>query len=244
VDSAVRIQPKVIDLEAEGRPLRVATLHLGGIPRGAVVLLRSGAATGPDVVETMNGLAERGYESVAADLATDLAPSGAPGDDDALRVLEALIELLGRRGWADEQIGLVGYGFGGRIALLAAATTSFGAAVSIDPDGLTDLVARFASGGRGLCTPWLGMFGREEPATPAPGVSRLGNALASSSSVFTQLVSYPGVAGQFYRDDRETVAHAAAFDSWQRVVEWLDARVVPRPTPLAEAWLLRQLVGR
>jgi carboxymethylenebutenolidase len=88
------------------------------------------------------------------------------------------------------------------------------------------------------------MFGREEPATPAPAVSRLGAALASSSSVFTQLVSYPDVAGRFYRDDRETVAHAAAYDSWQRVVEWLDARVVPRPTPLAEAWLLRQLVGR
>lgn len=237
MDRAVRIQPKVVDLDAGGRPVRVATLYLGGVPRGAVVLLRRAAVGGSDVIEAMNGLAEHGYESVAADLE-------AAGDGGAPRALQALVELLGERGWTTEQLGLVGYGHGGRIALLAAATTTFGAAASIDPDGVTDLAARFALGGQGLRTPWLGLFGREEPATPAPAVASLQRALASSSPVFTQLVSYPGVAGDFYRDAREAVAHAAAFDSWQRVVEWLDARVVPRPTPLAEAWRLHQLVGR
>jgi len=236
----VRIQPNFVVLESDGCPMRVATLLLGGVPRGAVVLLRSAATGWTDVFEAMNGLAEHGYESVAADLAAD----GASGDDDALRSVALLVELFGRRGWTSEQLGLVGYGYGARVALLAAATTTLGAAVSVDPDGVADIVARFAPGDLALCTPWLGMFGWEEPATPVPVVSRLGHAVANSSSVFTQLVSYPGVAGHFYQDAREAVAHAAAFDSWQRIVEWLDARVVPRPTPLAEAWRLRQLVGR
>jgi len=240
MDAAVRIEPKLTDLWLDGRTMRVATLHLGGVPRGAVVLLRGAGATGLDVFEAMNGLAEHGYESVAA----DLAAGGAPGDDDALRSLEALVELLGRRGWTTEQIGLVGYGPGGRIALLAAATTTFGAAVSIDPDGVADIVARAAAGGLGMRTPWLGMFGREERATPARAVAELGHALSTSSPMYTQLVSYPGVTGHFYQESGEAVAHAAAFDSWQRIVEWLNARVVPRPTPLAEAWRLRQLMGQ
>jgi carboxymethylenebutenolidase len=54
------------------------------------------------------------------------------------------------------------------------------------------------------------------------------------------VVTYPGVSRTYYRDSYEAAAHAAAFDTWQRVVEWLNRRVVPRSTPLAEAWRARQ----
>ncbi len=238
VDVAVRITPRLSELAGADRRLRVAELALGGVPRGAVALLcRPGDLT-TGAVELVNGLAEHGYESVAADLsATDVEVL----TDDVLRQgVRLLLDRLAKRGWELEQIGLLGYGLGGRAALLAAADHVLGAAVSVDPAGIASpagpgLPALLRSPHR-VVTPWLGMFGQDDPATDASHVRELGAGLVASSPVFTQVVAYPGVSGDFYLDTHGALAHAASYDSWQRVVEWLNARVVPRPTPLARAW--------
>ena len=64
--------------------------------------------------------------------------------------------------------------------------------------------------------------------------------MLDGAPAFTQLVVYPGVGPDFHRDAAPALVHAAAFDCWQRVVEWLNVRVSPRPTPYAELWELRQ----
>jgi carboxymethylenebutenolidase len=236
----VRVQPDISDLPSGEGALRVAELHLGGVPRGAVILLCSAGALTGDAIEGMNGLAEHGYESIAADLADNPM-----GDETSLRDVHTLVDRLAGRGWSSEQIGVVGYRFGGRVALLAASEFSLGAAISIDPSGVasTDGGLLPLDPGRGVRTSWLGMFGELDGHTPTASVAALGRSLRALSPVFTQIVSYRGVSGDFYRNSIEPAAHAAAFDSWQRVIEWLNARVVPRPTPLAEAWRTRQLVG-
>jgi carboxymethylenebutenolidase len=242
MDAAVRVRPDLSDLPSGGGTVRVAELYLGGVPRGAVILLCSPGALTADAIEGMNGLAEHGYESIAADLAHN-----ATSDDTSLHDVQTLIDRLAGRGWSSEQIGVVGYGFGGRVALLAASEFALGAAISIDPSGVaasTDGgLSPLVDPGRGVRTSWLGMFGELDRHSPTASVAALGRSLRALSPVFTQIVSYPGVSGDFYRNSLESIAHAAAFDSWQRVIEWLNARVVPRPTPLAEAWRARQLVG-
>jgi carboxymethylenebutenolidase len=93
-----------------------------------------------------------------------------------------------------------------------------------------------------LHTPWLGMFAGAGAGTGtqlADG-ERLGAALRTSPA-YAEVVQYHRVPEDFYRNPREWVTYAAAFDSFQRIIEWLDAHVVPRPTPLAELWLRRQL---
>jgi carboxymethylenebutenolidase len=219
-----RIVPSTGEIESPRGALRVAEIRLGGVPRGAAIVLCDAGALDRDAADAMNGLAEHGYESIAA----DLTRTGPVTDDDALRDVGLVLDHLGERGWSAEQIGLVGYGFGGGIALLAAAEFGLGAAVSVAPVGAPEPLP--------VRTPWLGIFGDGGPWS-------LGETLASRSPVYTELVSYPGVTGEFYRGSSEAPAHAASFDSWQRTVEWLNLRVVPRLTPLAEAWRMRQEKG-
>lgn len=239
--AAVRIQPLRAELPGDGGVLGIAELRLGGVPRGAVILLNGPDSTASETVEAMNGLAEHGYESIAHHVGDRRVT-----DDQALRDVGVLIAQLGERGWSPEQIGVVGYELGGRIALLAASEYLLGAAISVNPTDIAALVeldsrSRVANL-RGLRTAWLGMFGGRDARTASTSVTRLARTVALSP-VYTQVVSYPGVADDFYRNSREVAAHAASFDSWQRILEWLNARVVPRPTPLAETWRGRQLVS-
>lgn len=229
----LRIEPGTSEVESSRGALRVTEIKLGGVPRGAAVVLCDATGLEHDAPEVLNGLAEHGYESLAADLSS--AGSGSAGsaglfrDDELLRDVATLLGRLGDRGWSPEQIGLVGYGFGGRIALLAAAEFGLGAAVSVAPTALPASPAP-------LRTPWLGLFGDLDQNVPPREVRQLGEALNSSSPVHTEVVGYPGVGEGFHRDSPEAPAHAAAFDSWQRTVEWLNLRAVPRPTPLAGIW--------
>ena len=222
-----RIEPAVAPVSfthGSRRSLPVARLELGGIPRGAVIVLCGAGALERDAGDVMNGLAEKGYESVAV----DLSAGGDTVDDHALSAdVSVLLEQLGDRGWSLEQVGLIGYGFGGRTALLAAAEFELGAAVSVGPP-----LIRAA---RPVQTPWLGLFGRQDPAAPPEALARL-RACLRDSPVYTEVVTYAGVARDFRRDAREALAHAASFDAWQRTLEWLELRVAPRLTPLARKW--------
>ena len=92
MDAAVRIPLLFSDIPAAACPLPIAQLNLGGIPRGAAILLGPEGALSADAGERMNHLAEHGYESVAA----DLAAAGAEHPDHML-VADVGV-LLGRPG--------------------------------------------------------------------------------------------------------------------------------------------------
>jgi carboxymethylenebutenolidase len=238
MDAAVRIPLLLSDIPASTGSLPIAQLNLGGVPRGAAILLCHEGELSGDAAERMNRLAEHGYESVAA----DLAASGTDHPDGALVTdVDALLALLAERGWMSEQIGLIGYGLGARAALLAAAEHTFGAAISIGPVGLVGGVESLADLSGKLHTPWLGMFGIGT-GNQLADADRVGTALRGSPA-YTEVVQYRRVPEDFYRNPGEWVTDAAEFDSFQRVIEWLDAHVVPRPTPLAELWRRRQLVA-
>lgn len=235
-----RIAPIFVAVPVSDGAVDVAEIALPGVPRGAVIILCEPAGLGERATELMNGLAEHGYSSLVADVT---GRSGQIDDDRSLEIVAALVAYLAGRGWSDEQIGLVGYGSGGRAALLASGIMKVGAAVSISPNGL----AHTSDGGQSLAavaqpviTPWLGMFGERDENAIGDAVRELERALTDPSPAYTEIVTYPGVDGEFYRESAEALGHAAMFDSWQRVIEWLNLRVVPRPTPFAEIWALRQ----
>jgi carboxymethylenebutenolidase len=213
----LRIAPGISEMaSSRGAAVRVAEIRLGGVPRGAAVVLCDARALEHEVAEVLNGLAEHGYESLAA----DLSPAGPARDDELLSDVGVLLGRLAERGWEAEQIGLIGYGSGGRLALLAAAEFGLGAAVSVAPTGLRAPAVP-------LRAPWLGLFGDLDENVPPSAVRELREALNSGSPVHTELVGYPGAGAAFHRDSPQAQAHAAAFDSWQRTVEWLNLRVVP-----------------
>ena len=239
---AVRINPRRDGLATVLGTLDIAQVDLGGIPRGAVLVLSADGDFEHEAAQILNDLAVHGYESVAADLTT------AEGADDALmEVVAELVHHMGTRGWQGEQTGVIGYGRGGRLALLTCSRFGLGAAVSISPshlstsgDHLSPEIAGLASTIR---TPWLGMYGEKDPAVPDTACTELDRALRLDAPAYTQLVCYRGVGGDFYRKSTEPLEIAASYDYWQRTIEWLNLRVAPRLTPLAEAWRHRQAVS-
>ena len=108
-----RIEPSVAEASfryGSGRSLPVARIELGGVPRGAAIVLCDTGALERDAAGFMNGLAEHGYESVAVDLSpTGGDPTGTT-DRDLVSDVAVLLGRLGERGWSPVQVGLVGYG--------------------------------------------------------------------------------------------------------------------------------------
>lgn len=215
MSDVVMIQPERSAIGA----LPILEIALGGAPRGLVLLLCDRGGLDHDATEVMNRLAEHGYESLAAE---------AEGES-----LEPLLERADERGWTEEQVGLVGFGVGGYAVLQAAAELRFGAAVSLSPAGALGVVDA-------LRTPWLGLFGAEDPGVRADEVDALATRLATGSDVYSQVVIYPGVGADFYRHHGDGLSYAASYDGWQRTMEWLELRVAPRLTPLAEQWRRRK----
>jgi carboxymethylenebutenolidase len=210
-------------------------ISLGGVPRGAVVVLCAAGALDREAAAVLNGLAQHGYESIAV----DATAAGIESPDLAVDWVEAALDHLARRTWTAEQVGVVGYGAGGRVAMAAAARLTLGAAVSVAPTS-ESWPSRAGQPSRwwsdSVTTPWLGMFGNDVSDIAPSSLSALRDDLATASPVFTRVVQYPEVSGPFYRAAAAATSHAASFDSWQRTVEWLNLRVVPRPSALAVAW--------
>lgn len=228
----VRIDPEVSMATVAGVTVRVSALLLGGVPRGAVVIVAGPDGLGAvEAIDTMNALAQHGYESVMAE------PAGSGHDDDFVRELvHHLVERVAARGWNQEQVGVIGYGQGARAALIAGSEATFGAAISIPRDareflGTDPILA--------LHTPWLGMTGLGLHSDLIDELSVYRDEVEAASTEHTSLIGYPGVEHCLH-DSVEALEHQAAFDTWQRTAEWLNIHVAPRPTPLAEAWEERQ----
>jgi len=227
----VRIDPEVSSAAAAGRSVQVSAVHLGGVPRGAVLIVAGPAGLGPvESVDVMNALAQHGYESVLA-TPTGLSPDGAVTGE----IVQVLMDRLEARGWTPDQTGLIGYGRGAGVVVAAAAQTPYGAAVSIPRDA-GELVgdARVTA----LRTPWLGIVGLGSDPDLDRRLREYRTDLADASPEYTSVVGYPGV-DHCLHDSTEASVHAAAFDAWQRTAEWLNTHVAFRPTPSAEAWNAR-----
>lgn len=225
--SLPRIEPTGSTVDIAGVTVATAETRLPGVPRGAALLLLAEDGLATQAPELMNALAEHGYEALAADLSV-------LGLDDAgaVAAVRTLLAVLARRGWEPDQIGVVGYDDGGAAVLAAAGELTLGAAVSLSPRGVTRGTVPMVR------TPWLGLFGEHDPVATPAAVTELGRRLADAPA-FSRVVVYPGVGPDYHHGAADALGHAASFDSWQRVVEWLNVRVSPRLTPYAELWELR-----
>ena len=88
------------------------------------------------------------------------------------------------------------------------------------------------------------MYGENDPAVPDTACAELDRALRLDAPAYTRSsCATAGVGGDFYRKSTEPLEIAACYDYWQRTIEWLNLRVAPRLTPLAEAWRHRQAVS-
>jgi hypothetical protein len=225
----VRIEPARSRLTIGTDEREMAEISLPGVPRGLALLLLPHGGLTAEAPELMNSLAEHGYESLAVE-------AGGAGE-----VVGALLARAREHGWSAEQVGVVGIGEAATTALHAASVFRLGAAVSISLP-LTTLAGdpqdddRLTAAARGMQTPWLCLLGGADPLAPHAAVSSLARAVDELAPVHGVVVSYPAACAGFHCALGDGRAYGASFDAWQRTVEWLNLRVVPRLTPRAQAW--------
>lgn len=213
----------------------IAEFRLGGVPRGAVLAVCDRGTLATDAPDIVHEFAMHGYET----LVCDTSSPGLSGEAE-LELVDALLSRLAARDWQDEQIGIAGFGTGGRAALLAARRFRVGAAVSVSPTAVVGETPDLVELAQGLRTPWLGMFGDLDAHALPFDVAALRRAMRAHAPVYTEVVTYPGASDRFFDSAYEGLEYVAYFDSRQRAIEWMNRRVVPRPTPLAIQWQRRK----
>jgi carboxymethylenebutenolidase len=145
-------------------------------------------------------------------------------DEGILMDVDAAAAHLRDAGLRDEQIGIVGFCFGGRVTFLVAAERKLGAAVGFYGGGI--VTARFPQfpplidRAPRLQTPWLGLFGDQDQSIPVEDVERL-RAELTNAPVPTEVVRYEDAEHGFHCEVRPAYHEEAAADAWNRTLHWL-----------------------
>jgi carboxymethylenebutenolidase len=140
----------------------------------------------------------------------------------------AAIEHLRESRLDDNQIGIIGFCFGGRVTFLTALRFRLGAAVGFYGGGI--VTGRFpqfpplVGEAAGLETPWLGLFGDLDQSIPVDDVEHLRTAL-KAAKVDTEIVRYPNAGHGFHCDQRPDYEPESAKDAWTRALAFLDAHL-------------------
>ncbi len=215
-----------------------------GDPRGAVVVAVEAFGVTAHIRDVTQRFAAVGYHAIAPDyqhrsgqgplddytagLDAILPRFEGVDDDTVLADTDATLDHLRDAGFGNERTGMVGFCFGGRVSFLVATRRSLGAAVGFYGGGITEagrlglpaLIGEAAT----LKTPWLGLFGDDDPGIPVEGVEELRAALALAP-VATEVIRYPGAGHAFHRDVGATYHEPSAKDGWARALAWLDAHM-------------------
>lgn len=216
-------------------------------PRAAVIVIHEAFGLNGHIEGVARRLAGEGYLAVAPEVFHRVGGGTAPygdfskvlplyeglSDEGILVDVDATVAHLGESGFDPGALGIVGFCFGGRVTFLTAIERSFGAAVGFYGGGIVEARSpQFPSlvdRGPQLSTPWLGLFGDEDPSIPPDHVERIRDSLADAA-VDHEVVQYPGAGHGFFCDERESYAPAAADDGWARTLGWFADHLGPAAT--------------
>ena len=214
-----------------------------GAARAAVIVIQEAFGVNDHIEDVTRRFADAGYHAVAPDLFHRAGGGTAPYDDFAqvmplfegldsdealLRDLDAARRHLHEAGWADSQIGIVGFCFGGRLSLLACLHRPLGAGVGFYGGGIVNtrfpMFPAFVDRVHELAVPWLGLFGDLDGSIPPEDVEQLREALSSASAP-TEIVRYAEAGHGFHCDVRPDYAATEAADAWARTIAWFEAHL-------------------
>ena len=147
-------------------------------------------------------------------------------DDGILMDVDAARTHLREARFDDDQTGIVGFCFGGRVTFLLAVERPLGAAVGFYGGGIVTprfpqfpgLIDRVKE----LKTPWVGLFGDKDESIPVEDVARLRDKLETDARISSDVVLYPDAGHGFFCDQRDAYAAGAAADAWRRTLAWFE----------------------
>lgn len=182
-------------------------------------------------------LAKQGYLAVAPELFARLGDASKYTDTGALmreivsKTSDAQImgDLDAAAAWAAKnggggKLGITGFCWGGRVALMYAAHNPGLAAVvawygptarSYSPGDKTPLDVAGQ-----IKAPVLGLYGGADGGIPNDTVDKMGAALKAAGNSRSEFVIFPEMPHAFHADYRPSYRKAAADDGWKRLTAW------------------------
>jgi carboxymethylenebutenolidase len=223
-------------------PIRV--IEPDGSIRGGIIVLHESREFADSLLELMTSLSGEGWIVVAPNLFHRSDSDGTDDDqvfgDDLFADFDACFDWLVERGVFPDCTGVLGFDSAGTAAFLVATDRPIGAAVSVAAPGIVEPLTGRADAllhaAPRLRAPWLGLYGADDPDTPADEVERLREA-AASAAVATLVVSYPGLRHRPDRlgsegaspdsllDGALDVEDVAALAAHTRIFDWFDAHL-------------------
>lgn len=206
----------------------IAVVEPPGHARGGIVVLHEAHRLSDALLGLLRQLAGEGWLAVAPDLfhRVEGDPDQGVFGDDLFEDVDACLDWLTGRGVQPDCIGVLGFDEAGTAAFLVAATRPVAAAVSVAARGIVEPLAATApalvKAAPRLQAPWLGLFGIDDPATPAPQVDQLAEAVAAAP-VATHIVRYTGLRHRADRTDDVGPPDDELVDAQTRVFDWFDS---------------------
>lgn len=242
LDRFATMATSTIEVDTEDGPMPLYEAAPEAPARGAVIVIQEAFGVNTHIEDVTRRFAAEGYHAVAPHLFHRSGGGTAPYDDftkvfplfeqltdgGILTDIDATVAHLAAAGWGTNQIGIVGFCFGGRVTFLVAAHRALGAAVGFYGGGIVtqrfpQLPALMGDAAT-LATPWLGLFGDRDASIPAEDVEALRAAL-QDAPVATEVVRYPNAEHGFHCDERPSYNDAAARDGWARTLAWFTAHL-------------------
>ena len=198
-------------------------------PYPGVLMLPYQWGLNSQITRLANFLSERGYIVLVPDLYRGSASDSTPRavlltqitpDEQLFNDIQAGYDHLQTLRQIDpDKIAVVGFGYGGRVALrYAAQQPQLAATVNISGQVLTtaDSLANIGAG------PVLGLFGEADTATPPDQLTAFGVAL-ETAGIDYEIKTYPRAASEFVKLPDLTVFNSAAYNAWNDMIGFLDA---------------------
>jgi carboxymethylenebutenolidase len=171
-----------------------------------------------DGVDGREPAAEQAAAAAIGPHAMQLTQAGVMADvDDAIAELGAL-------GITPGNVGVLGFCFGGSVALYTSGARRLGAAVAFYGAGIAAphfSVPAFAEVAAARATPLLGCYGTLDRWIPAADVDALEREITRSPSP-GQVSRYAGAGHGFHCELRSTYHAVSARAAWAEAVAWLD----------------------
>jgi carboxymethylenebutenolidase len=229
-------EDEMIELTADdGHTFSAYRAEPNGAPKGAVVVVQDFFGINPYIRKLTDEFAAKGYLAIAPSLFDAVKTDVALGyDEDGRAEGLGLTQQVGTERAIDEiqqavdavrsagKVTIVGYGWGGYLAYVAANRVS-GVACTVGyyGDGIVDDYREKRK------VPTLLHFGEEDPLIPFNEVGQF-RAHRPDVSAF----SYPGAAHAFNCDDRDSYHDEAAKMALGRTLLWISQYVEGQP-PIA-----------
>jgi carboxymethylenebutenolidase len=232
------MQTRTIEVSTPDGPMPLyEAVPDAGAARG-VVVVQEAFGVNSHIEDVTRRVAELGYHAVAPHFFHRAGGGTVPygqfekvlekyeglTDDGILDDVDAALAHLADAGIGPASTGITGFCFGGRVTFLVALRRALGAAVGFYGGGIVTgrfpqfptLVEEVPK----LQTPWLGLFGADDPSIPVADVTFLRAELEARAPVDNEVVLYEGAGHGFFRDVGDDYRPTAAADAWDRLQTW------------------------